>query len=355
MRRTGPLAAGTELFDFSAGKLCERGLCGGGVFGVGGAGGAAALDATAGGAVTVARELMEPGYYAVTVLAASPNGAGFAGTARLTLSLTLSRVVDLDEAVWPRVITTGVAPGFYGASVSFMVSTGYVVENPDYDFPSGEVRYDELSRTFSIPGVFPSGVSGMTTAVTADIGCAREEDLCDVRKLTVTAIFYPVTDPGQATLTAFYGESFWRAARPPTGYESGGRFTLLGVSGVDAASLSAISLRVDSSGALTLDAAGGLLLAGIATATIEMTHPDFFGTVTLRTRLEILPAHPGLPYELPAAHRSPPAVTGCGELAGSCASGVAGRSGGGRRYHSAAGVAAQCFAGAFRRRADGVV
>ena len=145
--------------------------------------------------------------------------------------------------------------------------------------------------------------------MTADIGCAREEDLCDVRKLTVTAIFYPVTDPGQATLTAFYGESFWRAARPPTGYESGGRFTLLGVSGVDAASLSAISLRVDSSGALTLDAAGGPLLAGIATATIEMTHPDFFGTVTLRTRLEILPAHPGLPYELPAAHRSPPAVT----------------------------------------------
>ena len=206
-------------------------------------------------------------------------------------------------------ITTGVTPGFYGASVSFMVSTGYVVENPDYDFPSGEVRYDELSRTFSIPGVFPSGVSGVTAAVTADIGCAREEDLCDVRKLTVTAIFYPVTDPGQATLTAFYGESFWRAARPPTGYESGGRFTLLGVSGVDAASLSAISLRVDSSGALTLDAAGGPLLAGIATATIEMTHPDFFGTVTLRTRLEILPAHPGLPYELPAAHRSPPAVT----------------------------------------------
>ena len=81
------------------------------------------------------------------------------------------------------------------------------------------------------------------------------------------------------------------------------------MSGVDAASLSAISLRADSSGALTLDAAGGLLSAGIATATIGMTHPDFFGMVTLRTRLEILPAHPGLPYALPEAERNPGVVT----------------------------------------------
>ena len=77
---------------FSAGSYANGDYAGGGVFGVGGRGeGAAALDAAAGGAVTVARELMEPGYYAVTVLAASPDGAGFAGTARLTLSLTLSR------------------------------------------------------------------------------------------------------------------------------------------------------------------------------------------------------------------------------------------------------------------------
>ena len=309
LRRAGPLTAGTALFDFAAGSYANGDYAGAEFSELGGAEGAGALDATAGGAVTVAGELTEPGYYAITVLAASPDGAGFVGTARLTLSLTLSRVIDLDAAVWPRVITTGATPGFYGARASFLVSTGYVVENPDYDFSSGEVRYDELSRTFSIPGAFPSGVSGVTAAVTAEVRCAREEDLCDVRGLTVTAIFYPVTDPGQATLTAFYGESFGHAGRLPAGYETGGRFALLGVSGVDAASLSAISLRADSSGALTLDAAGGLLSAGIATATIGMTHPDFFGTVTLRARLEILPAHPGLPYALPEAERNPGVVT----------------------------------------------
>ena len=309
MRRAAPLAAGTALFDFSAGNYADGDYARAEFSELGGAEGAGALDATAGGAVTVAGELTEPGYYAITVLAARPDGAGFVGTARLTLSLTLSRVIDLDAAVWPRVITTGAAPGFYGARASFLVSTGYVVENPDYDFSSGEVRYDELSRTFSIPGAFPSGVSGVTAAVTAAVRCARQEDLCDPQGLTMTAIFYPVTDPGQATLTAFYGESFGHAARLPAGYESGGRFALLGVSGVDAASLSAISLRADSSGALTLDAAGGLLSAGIATATIGMTHPDFFGTVTLRARLEILPAHPGLPYALPEAERNPGVVT----------------------------------------------
>ena len=141
---------------------------------------------------------------------------------------------------------------------------------------------------------------------------SREGDLCDVRALTVTAIFNPVEDPGQVTVTAIYGESFGQAARPPTGYETGGRFTLLGVGGVDAAALSAISLRVGSSGGLTLDVAGGVggaLSAGIATATIGMTHPDFLGTVALRTRLEILPAHPGPLYALSAAERNPGVVT----------------------------------------------
>ena len=358
LRRAGPLAAGTALFDFSAESHANGDYAGAEFSELGGAAGAAALGAAADGAVTVAGELTEPGYYAITVLAASPDGSGFVGTARLTLSLTLSRVIDLDAAVWPRVITTGATPGFYGARVSFLVSTGYVVENPDYDFSSGEVRYDELSRTFSIPGAFPSGVSGVTAAVTAEVGCAREEDLCDVRGLTVTAIFYPVTDPGQATLTAIYGESFGQASRLPAGYESGGRFALSGVSGVDAASLSAISLRADSSGALTLDVAGGVggaLSAGIATATIEMTHPDFFGTVALRTRLEILPADPGLPYALPEAERNPEVVTVAANWRGVAHQCGAGRRGGGRRDTPAGGDVAQCFAGAFRGRAAGVV
>ena len=262
--------------------------------------------------MTVAGELTEPGYYAITVLAQSPDGADFVGTARLTLSLTLSRVIDLDAAVWPRVIVTAAARGFYGGGASFSVSAGYVVENPRYDFPSGQFAYDESSRTFSIPAGSPLGGVAATAAVTADVGCAREEDLCDVRALTVTAIFNPVEDPGQGTVTAIYGESFGQAARPPTGYETGGRFTLLGVGGVDAAALSAISLRVGSSGGLTLDVAGGVggaLSAGIATATIGMTHPDFLGTVALRTRLEILPADPGPLYALSAAERNPGVVT----------------------------------------------
>ena len=303
------------MFDFSEGSYAN-GDYAGAVFselgGAGGAGGAAALDAAAGGAVTVARELTEPGYYAVTVLAASPEGAGFVGTARLTLSLTLSRAIDLDEAVWPRVIVTAAARGFYGRGASFSVSAGYVVENPDYDSPANQFAYDDSSRTFVIPASSPLGVLAVTAAVTAEVGCAREEDLCDVRAVTVTAIFNPVADPGQGTVTAIYGESFGRAARLPADYETGGRFALLGVGGVDAAALSAISLRVDSSGGLTLDVAGGVggaLSAGTVTATIGMTHPDFLGTVALRTRLEILPADPGPLYTLSAAERNPGVVT----------------------------------------------
>ena len=312
LRRAGPLAAGTALFDFSAGSYANGDYAGAVFSELGGADGSAALDAAADGTVTAARELTEPGYYAVTVLAQSPDGADFVGTARLTLSLTLSRVVDLDAAVWPRVIVTAAARGFYGGGASFSVSAGYVVENPRYDFPSGQFAYDESSRTFSIPAGSPLGGVAATAAVTADVGCAREEDLCDVRAVTVTVIFNPVEDPGQGTVTAIYGESFGQAARPPTGYETGGRFALLGVGGVDAAALSAISLRVDSSGGLTLDVAGGVggaLSAGIATATIGMTHPDFLGTVALRTRLEILPAHPGPLYALSAADRNPGVVT----------------------------------------------
>ena len=312
LRRTGPLAAGTALFDFSAGSYANGDYAGAVFSELGGAGGAAALDAAADGTAAVARELTAPGYYAITVLAASPEGADFVGTARLTLSLTLSRAIDLDAAVWPRVIVTAAARGFYGRGASFSVSTGYVVENPRYDFPSGQFAYDESSRTFVIPASSPLGVLAVTAAVTAEVGCARAEDLCDARAVTVTAIFNPVADPGQGTVTAIYGESFGRAARPPTGYETGGRFALLGVGGVDSAGLSAISLRVDSSGGLTLDVAGGVggaLSAGTVTATIGMTHPDFLGTVALRTRLEILPAHPGALYALSAAERNPGVVT----------------------------------------------
>ena len=312
LRRTGPLAAGTALFDFSAGSYANGDYAGAVFSELGGAGGAAALDAAADGTAAVARELTAPGYYAITVLAASPEGADFVGTARLTLSLTLSRAIDLDAAVWPRVIVTAAARGFYGRGASFSVSAGYVVENPRYDFPSGQFSYDESSRTFVIPASSPLGVLAVTAAVTAEVGCARAEDLCDARAVTVTAIFNPVADPGQGTVTAIYGESFGRAARPPTGYETGGRFALLGVGGVDAAALSAISLRVDSSGGLTLDVAGGVggaLSAGTVTATIGMTHPDFLGTVALRTRLEILPADPGALYALSAAERNPGVVT----------------------------------------------
>ena len=309
MRRAAPLAAGAELFDFSDGSYANGDYAGAGFSEFGGAGGSADLDAAPDGAVTVARELTEPGYYAVTVLARSPDGADFVGTARLTLSLTLSRIIDLDAAVSPRVIATAAARGFYGPGVSFAVNEGYVVENPNYDFSSGQFDYDESSRTFIIRADSPLGASAVTAAVTANVRCESEGDLCDSRALTVTAIFNPVEDPGQATVTAFYAESFSHAARLPAGYESDGRFTLLGVSGIDAAALSAISLRVNSSGALTLDASVGALSVGTATATIEMTHPDFLGTVALRTRLEILPAHPGQLYELSEAHRRPRAVT----------------------------------------------
>ena len=309
MRRAAPLAAGAELFDFSDGSYANGDYAGAVFSEFGGAGGSADLDAARDGAVTVARELTEPGYYAVTVLAQSPDGADFVGTARLTLSLTLSRVIDLDAAVSPRVIATAAARGFYGPGVSFAVNEGYVVENPNHDFSSGQFDYDESSRTFIIRADSPLGASAVTAAVTANVRCESEGDLCDSRALTVTAIFNPVEDPGQATVTAFYEESFGQAARLPAGYETGGRFAILGVSGVDAAALSAISLRVNSSGALTLDASGGALSAGAATATIGMTHPDFLGTVALRTRLEILPAHPGQLYELSVAHRSPPIAT----------------------------------------------
>ena len=316
LRRAGPLAAGTALFDFAAGSYANGDYARAVFSELGGAG---ALDAAAGGAVTVAGELTEPGYYAITVLAASPDGAGFVGTARLTLSLTLSRVIDLDAAVWPRVIVTAAARGFYGPGVSFAVNEGYVVENPNHDFSSGPFDYDESSQTFIIRADSPLGASAVTAAVTANVRCESEGDLCDVRAVTVTAIFNPVEDPGQGTVTAFYGESFGQAARPPAGYESGGRFALLGVGGVDAAALSAISLRVGSSGGLTLDVAGGVggaLSAGIATATIGMTHPDFLGTVALRTRLEILPADPGPLYALSAAERNPGVVTVAAEWRG---------------------------------------
>ena len=247
----------------------------------------------------------------VSTLTAGWTAAGMLGTLRVSLLMNVrpGRVVVADEVVAVRITTVAAAEGFVGAGWTVSVSDGYALRfPPDAIYDGHALNAVADGADWEVALTAPLGDAPRPAAATAAVVC-ESPDCRPNQPLTVTAVFNPVSDPGQKILTAFYDENFDHPPRIPSGYETGGEFVLRGVNGLSAAALESVSLRADAAaGTLSFRAAGGLIPAGRFTATIAMTHPDFLGTLSLETELAILPAPPGAAYEIPPAQLNPPLI-----------------------------------------------
>ena len=227
----------------------------------------------------------------------------------VTFAAGRTRQADADAAVSPqnRQPTLRAAAGYFGFAHAISVGTGLTLTGERF---SG-LDYDRAAEVISIRADNPvRAAATLTLAVTARVECAG----CVAAELTVTLRVSPVSDPGQASLTAGFGLDFSHRVSLPSGFESGGTLTLLADAGG--------GFALDSSAAALVRGATGLASGNYAVS-LGLTHSGFLGMVILRAGAEVGPDCAGV-YNRLALAGEPLSCGEClpdfGDLNGHCVS-----------------------------------
>ena len=275
--QTVAFSAGTVFFDF-ADSSYEGGVYAGATFTDASGGGGNQLILRPDGKIEAGDGLTEFGNYAVTVEAISPNAENFVGTARLTFRLNYEppdlRVVPHDEVLAQRNVTIYAAEGYEGPAHLVDVAAGYTLE---FGERSGSgytlAARGENDEQFVLNSPLRAQVN---VALMPLISCSD----CSSRPLTLSASFRPVAAPEQAELESVYDSEFTLTLALPQNYRQNFTVSIASVSPQSEARLFQ-NFQIVSNTLITRLSPEATPYAGEYTLNLEMTHPQFLGTLAI--------------------------------------------------------------------------
>ena len=223
---------------------------------------------------------------AVYELTAGWTAAGMLGTLALAFEVIVGEgeVVNPDDVVAVRTAELTAAAGFLGAGWTVTTAAGHTLDfRAEDNTRSGHTLRALAEGEWALELTTALESEGRTVSARARALCG---DCLAGQFVTVTAVFVAVLAPGQATLAGVYGEDgAAHGLTPPAGYETGGTFTVVGVSGPGG------GFVVDGTGAgLTRDSSNNSSNtpnAGVHVVSVAMTHPGFLGSLTLEVTARI--------------------------------------------------------------------
>ena len=275
--QTVAFSAGTVFFDF-ADSSYEGGVYAGATFTDASGGGANQLIARPDGKIEAGAGLTEFGNYAVTVEAVSPNAENFVGTARLTFRLNYEppdlRIVPHDEVLAQREVTVYAAEGYEGPAHFVDVAAGYTLEFGERSgagYTLAARGENDAQFVLNSPLRAPVNVALMPL-----ISCSD----CSSRPLTLSASFRPVAAPEQAELESVYDSEFTLTLALPQNYRQNFTVSIASVSPQSEARLFQ-NFQIVSNTLITRLSPEATPYAGGYTLNLEMTHPQFLGTLAI--------------------------------------------------------------------------
>ena len=275
--QTVAFSAGTVFFDF-ADSSYEGGVYAGATFTDASGGGGNQLILRPDGKIEAGDGLTEFGNYAITVAAISPNAENFVGTARLTFRLNYEppdlRVVPHDEVLAQRNVTIYAAEGYEGPAHFVDVAAGYTLEFGERSgsgYTLAARGENDAQFVLNSPLRAPVNVALMPL-----ISCSD----CSSRPLTLSASFIPVAAPEQAELESVYDSEFTLTLALPQNYRQNFTVAIASVSPQSEARLFQ-NFQIVSNTLITRLSPEATPYAGGYTLNLEMTHPQFLGTLAI--------------------------------------------------------------------------
>ena len=270
--QTVAFSAGTVFFDFADASY-EGGVYAGATFTDASGGGGNQLILRPDGKIEAGAGLTEFGNYAITVEAVSPNAENFVGTARLTFRLNYEppdlRVVPHDEVLAQREVTIYAAENYEGPAHFVDVGAGYTLEFGERSgggYTLAARGENDAEFVLTSPLRAPVNVALMPL-----ISCSG----CSSRPLTLSASFRPVAAPEQARLESVYDSEFTLTLAPPENYRQNFAVSIANISPDAGANFEIVS------NTLITRPDGATPDAGEYVLNLEMTHPEFLGTLAI--------------------------------------------------------------------------
>ena len=275
--QTVAFSAGTVFFDF-ADSSYEGGVYAGATFTDASGGGGNQLILRPDGKIEAGDGLTEFGNYAITVAAISPNAENFVGTARLTFRLNYEppdlRVVPHDEVLAQRNVTIYAAENYEGPAHLVDVAAGYTLEFGERSgagYTLAARGENDAQFVLNSPLRAPVNVALMPL-----ISCSD----CSSRPLTLSASFRPVAAPEQAELESVYDSEFTLTLALPQNYRQNFTVSIASVSPQSEARLFQ-NFQIVSNTLITRLSPEATPYAGEYALNLEMTHPQFLGTLAI--------------------------------------------------------------------------
>ena len=278
--QTTAVNEGDVLFDF-ADPSYEGGVYAGAAFTAAGGGGGNQLIALPDGKIVAGAGLIDNGdYYAITVEAVSPNAEKFVGTAELILGFEYvspeQRTIDPGDVVDLRAVTVYAAEGYEGPAHFVDVAAGYTLRFDPGKMSGVGFTIDARGEN-DLQFVLDSPLSMSILAEPMPrITC---ED-CASRRVTLLASFIPVAAPEQAELESVYDSEFTLTLALPQNYRQNFTVSIASVSPQSEARLFQ-NFQIISNTLIARLSPEATPYAGEYALNLEMTHPQFLGTLAI--------------------------------------------------------------------------
>ena len=226
-----------------------------------------------------ANERLAAGRYVITV---EMTHADFRGTLTLTVAANIQETLDenLIVAAEARQATITVATGYSGYGYTVPLDPAYAFAT--VLFESDKAEYDRKGNVITLSEAV---TDRLDLAVTATANCAAASARnCAPLALTVSAAFIPLEPYVQTPLIATQGENFRAHLLNVGGRTTGVALSINGIA-VDGGAAAGDEFELEGLGIVRNQMSAPS--AGRYTITVEMTHADFRGTLSLAVTARI--------------------------------------------------------------------